>query len=291
MSARGPSETQMVRLGASSRPTILDGVRFVRDRGGEESGGLPRLAAQQGTGPLECVTWNIHRARGADGCVDPARIADVLRDEVVVDRAPDFLALQEADAECPPHTGLLDIDRISGETGLRCLHDSDRLRWGPQSHGFLGTILFLHPEFDVLWSDLIDLPGHCHRGAVVAEVRRGAGPVRVVTTHLSLSQALRMVQMRIIGQYLRRRPPMQTILMGDLNEWRPWGGLAMSPRLTQLRFDGPTRATFPARWPVLPLDRILSDRPGAVTDGVAVTGPGIRAASDHLPLRARVTVG
>ena len=29
-----------------------------------------------------CVSWNIHRGRGNDGVVDPARTARVLRDEV-----------------------------------------------------------------------------------------------------------------------------------------------------------------------------------------------------------------
>lgn len=222
--------------------------------------------------------------------MDPDRVADVLSREALSAVSPDILSLQEADTECPPHAGLLDIARIERDSGLRCLHDEDRLRWGPESHGFLGTILFLHPGFDVLWTDLVDLPGHCHRGAVIAEVQRGEATVRIVTMHLSLSQPLRMVQMRIVGQYLRRRPAMQTILMGDLNEWRPWGGLALSSRLTYRRFSGPARATFPARWPLLPLDRILSDRAGAVTGAAALTGPGLRAASDHLPLRARVAI-
>jgi len=240
---------------------------------------------------LECLTWNIHRARGADRHVDPDRVASVLKDDVLGQVRPDILSFQEADTDCPPHAGLLDIARIERDTGLRCLHDSERLRWGPASSGFLGTVLFLDPGFDLLWSDLVDLPGRCHRGAVVAEVERGGAQVRIVTTHLSLSQSLRMVQMRIIGQYLRRRPAMQTIIMGDLNEWRPWGGLALSPKLTYRRFSGPAPATFPAKRPFLPLDRILTDKTGAVTGAKAMTGPGLRMASDHLPLRGRVAIG
>lgn len=200
------------------------------------------------------------------------------------------LALQEADTECPPHAGILDLPRIAAATGLRHLHDTDAMRWGVQSHGFLGTILFVDPAVQVAATQVIDLPGHCHRGAVVAELVCDAVPVRIITAHLSLSQPLRAVQMRIIAQYLRRQPEMQNILLGDLNEWRPWLGLAFAPRLLGRRFDGAVRRTFPAQYPLLPLDRILSDRAGAVRDLHALDSAAIRAASDHLPLSGQVTV-
>jgi len=38
------------------------------------------------------------------------------------------------------------------------------------------------------------------------------------------------------------------------------------------------------------MDRVLSDTPRGVAAARALTGPLIRAASDHLPLRARVHV-
>ena len=240
---------------------------------------------------IACVTWNIHRARGQDGVIDPERVAHVLVQDVCPQGSHEILALQEADTETPPHAGILDLARIEAQTGLSHVHRDPAMRWGTQSHGFLGLILFLHPAFEIVAQDVIDLPGYCHRGAVVSEVLREGVPLRIMTTHLSLSQALRVVQMRIIGQYLRRRPQMQTILLGDLNEWRPWGGLALSPRLVGVRLSGPVRPTFPARRAILPLDRILSDRVGAVTGLRSIDTPGIRAASDHLPLSARVRVG
>ncbi len=243
----------------------------------------------EGDASLDCVTWNIHRARGGDGKVDADRIARVLASEVVAHR-PCLLSLHEADGETPPHAGLLDLARIEAETGLRALPD-ETLRWSPSSHGFLGTILFLRAGIEVLDRRIVDLPGRCHRGAVVVDAATEGRRFRVVATHLSLSQMLRAVQMRVIGQLLFRLPPMQTILMGDLNEWRPWGGLAFSPALVGRRFHGTARATFPVSRPILPLDRILSDVPGSVTDTTVLQGPGILAASDHRPLRARVTLG
>lgn len=242
------------------------------------------------TADTTCATWNIHRARGQDGRVDPDRVAEVLIRDVSPAGRHEILALTEADDETPPHAGILDLDRIETATGLRHVHRDRSMRWGDSSHGFLGAILFLHPDFTVEARAVLDLPGHCHRGAVIVEVLRDGTPLRIVTTHLSLSQPLRMAQMRILGQYLFRQREMQTVLLGDLNEWRPWGGMALSRALTGVSFHGPVRRTFPASRPLLPLDRILSDRPGAVGQMQVIDTPGVRAASDHLPLSARVRV-
>ncbi|MEM6693246.1 MAG: endonuclease/exonuclease/phosphatase family protein [Pseudomonadota bacterium] len=239
---------------------------------------------------LSCATWNIHRARGTDGRVDPGRIVDAIGGHL----APlnlDILALQEADEECRPHAQLVDVSAIAKELGLGYCHDTPELRWGPDSSGFLGTILFVHPRFDRQHADVIDLPGHCHRGAVSVEVSDSDDrSFRILSAHLSLAQPLRVIQMRIIGQYLRRRPPMQTLFLGDLNEWRPWGGLMFSRRLVGTDFKGPARATFPSQKPFLPLDRIMTDRPNALSEVRAMQNKAFVAASDHLPLTACVTL-
>ncbi|MEM6372910.1 MAG: endonuclease/exonuclease/phosphatase family protein [Pseudomonadota bacterium] len=237
---------------------------------------------------LRCTTWNVHRAKGSDGQVDPTRVVDVI-ERVLAPRNLDILALQEADGECRPHASILDVDRIARITGLTSVHDT-ALRWGSQSDGFLGTILFLSPTLTRTHADILDLPGHCHRGAVSVETLFGPRPLRIMSTHLSLSQPLRIVQMRIIGQYLSRRPPMQTVLLGDLNEWRPWGGLMFQRHLVGTTLRGPARRTFPSAWPVLPLDRVMTDGEGQVQQVSAISTPATAAASDHLPLEAIVTV-
>lgn len=249
----------------------------------------PPAKARYDDRELRCATWNVHRARGSDGRVDPARIRSAIA-RSLVPGAPDVLALQEADGECRPHSRILDVAGIAEDTGLRWQHDCAAMRWGPLSDGFLGTIVFLHPRFERSHRDVIDLPGHCHRGAVVVEAMSGETPFRVISMHLSLSQPLRVVQMRIIGQYLRRRPAMQTILLGDFNEWRPWGGLMFHPRLLGARFHGPSRRTFPSHRPLLPLDRILTDRCGSVRGVKVMDSPILRAASDHLPVSGIVAL-
>ncbi|WP_299654595.1 endonuclease/exonuclease/phosphatase family protein [uncultured Tateyamaria sp.] len=239
-------------------------------------------------GQLRCATWNVHRAKGRDGKVDPHRVVDAI-DQGLAPLNMDILALQEADGECRPHARIFDMQDIAARTGLEYIHDP-AMRWGSDSDGFLGTILFLAPSLPRLHADLIDLPGHCHRGAVAVETRCGNRPVRIMSTHLSLSQPLRIIQMRVIGQYLRRRPQMQTILLGDLNEWRHWGGLMFNRRLVGTALRGPVRPTFPSTRPLLPLDRIMTDAPGEVHQMRAVKTPKIAVASDHLPLEAIVTV-
>jgi endonuclease/exonuclease/phosphatase family metal-dependent hydrolase len=239
---------------------------------------------------LSITSWNIHRGRGEDGVIDPARTADVLSREVVAEPA-DMLVLQEADEERPPHRGILDLADIEARTGLRHVHGDRTGRWGDESHGFLGVIFLAGAGIEVEELALLDLPGHCHRGAVILDIRKDGCPLRIVGTHLSLSQMLRIAQMRTLGQHLFRRSARPTVLCGDLNEWRPWGGLALSRRITGLQLAGPAPATFPVRRPVLPLDRVLVTPPARVVEARVLDGPGIRMASDHRPLRAEIVLG
>lgn len=238
---------------------------------------------------LRCATWNIHRAKGSDGEFNPTRVLEAIEAEL----APlglDILALQEADEERRPHAGILDVNRIADITGLEYTQQAPALRWGPDSGGFLGSILFLSNKLRQTHADVIDLPGHCHRGAVTIETSLNDRPLRIITTHLSLSQPLRIVQMRTIGQYMRRRPAMQTLMLGDFNEWRPWGGWMFHRRIVGTKMRGPAPGTFPSRLPILPLDRILTDVPGTLTEVRILRSARLVRASDHLPLTGVVTL-
>lgn len=243
---------------------------------------------------LHCLTWNLHRCRGQDGRVDPARTASALCD--LVAQAPvDLLVLTEADEECAPFRGLLDLEAVTAATGLVSAHGDPALRWGPESHGFLGAVVLHRPDWELVAGHLLDLPGHCPRGAAILTFRAAGLTLRVVAAHLSLGQPLRIVQMRAFGQYLARQADLPTLLIGDLNEWRPWGGVALSRGLLGRRFAGPVRRSFPSAAPVLPLDRLMAAPGGGVAAEVvsaeAVSSATLRRVSDHLPLRARVTLG
>ncbi len=239
---------------------------------------------------LTCTSWNIHRAKGQDKRRDPQRTVDVLLAEVLA-QGTAILALQEADEQDDPQRGFLDIPRIERETNLRYVQAARRHRWGVHSHGFFGVVLFFGADVQIEDMVLLDLPGLCHRGAIVADASFAGVRFRVVATHLSLGQPARIAQMRVIGQHLHRRSPRQTLLIGDLNEWRPWGGLALSSGVVGLRLRGPARRSFPVGLPLLPLDRIMTSAPGDVRNMRVLDGPGIRIASDHRPVTAQVRLG
>lgn len=247
----------------------------------------PDPSRTDGTDAVHCISWNIHRGLGNDGRLDAARTMEVLRSEVWRP-GTDALFLQEADEERPPHRGILDVARIEATTGLRHIHADLASRSSPHSHGFNGVVAYLHPDFTIEAVRLIDLAGLCPRGAVVVDVQRAGRTLRFVATHLSLSQILRVGQMRTISQHLRRFDARPVILCGDLNEWRPWGGFAFSRHVLGDGFKGPVRATFPVKRPCLPLDRVLANAPCIVDRFQVLDGPGIRMASDHRPITARV---
>lgn len=236
---------------------------------------------------FSCVTWNVHRCCGNDGVVDPDRTFETLRDEVW-QTGCDALVLTEADADGPPYPSLLNVAEVEDMCGLRSVHTQASHKWADGSAGFVGIIAFLHPEFEVQSVTVLDLPGRVHRGAVVVEAARGGVQMRIIATHLSLLQPLRWAQMRLISQHIERKQNMATVLVGDLNEWRPWGGMAFSHRRFGVAFEGPAKATFPVRWPMLPLDRVLTHGNAQVASIEVLDGPKIRMASDHRPLAAKI---
>jgi endonuclease/exonuclease/phosphatase family metal-dependent hydrolase len=241
------------------------------------------------TPSLGLATWNIHRTRDAQGRCDARRIVRLIAGDARLGGA-DILSLHEAEQEQPPYAGFPELAALGAATGLHSVHAQAGTRWGADSQGFLGTILMLRAPLAADRVHLVDLPGHYPRGAVVADVTGGPVPFRVVATHLSLLQALRMVQMRTLAQLLHRLPPLPLVVMGDLNEWRPWGGWALHRRIAGRPLHGTACATFPARAALLPLDRILCDQPHALHGTTALRDAPYRLASDHLPLIARLSL-
>lgn len=237
---------------------------------------------------IDCVTWNVHRGRGNDGQFDPERVHFAIESEIAP-LGPHILALQEADLETLPQAGFLDIERIGAAVGLDYVHGDAAMRRDPTSSGFFGSVLFLHSEFEITASHVVDLPGHWHRGAVAVETLWRGEAVRIVTGHFSRLDLIRMAQMRTLGQFILRRPEMPTVLMGDINDWRYWRAPSLRRTIVGRRFMGPRRPTFPMDRPFLPLDRIMSDVSGAVAKVRVLDGPAIRVGSDHRPLWGRIS--
>src|SRR5262249_35523154 len=108
---------------------------------------------------------------------------------------------------------------------------------------------------------------------------------RVIAAHLGLLRRSRMDQMMALLRAFNDLPPMNTILLGDLNEWRRRRPSALE--ILEPTFGpAPTVSSFPSRRPLLPLDCIFGWPNGLIVDIAAHDTPLARKASDHLPLTA-----
>lgn len=222
--------------------------------------------------PLAVATYNVHRCVGRDGKRDPERILAVLRE-----LDADVMALQELEWEADTALDLLaefarrlDCTGIAGPTLL-------------ERSGHYGNALLTRlPVRDLRRVDL-SIPGREPRGALDVVLAAPRGRLRVIATHLGLAPGERRHQVRRILALIAPVKPEAVVLMGDLNEWFLWG---RTLRWLRAHFGrAPAPATFPARFPILALDRIWVE-PRVLRRALHAHATALaREASDHLPVR------
>jgi len=225
---------------------------------------------------LAVATYNVHGCVGIDRREDVARIAEVLR---ALDA--DAIALQEL--RWQPAQALHVLEDLAARLGYTPLAGPTLLR--PDGH--YGNALLTRLPVAAQRLEDLSVPGREPRGALAAELRTAAGPVTLIATHLGLAPGERRRQMqRLLA--LVRKSAKPVVLLGDLNEWFLWG---RPLRWLRAHFGRtPAPATFPARWPLIALDRIWVE-PAGVLERVEVhAAPPAREASDHLPLRATLAL-
>lgn len=128
----------------------------------------------------------------------------------------------------------------------------------------------------------LNVRGREPRGILIAHCDWQGEKQQVAVTHLGLRPGERRDQVRRLVACLDSEPTRPLILMGDFNECLFCG---RPLRWLHRRFGRTgSPATFPSRWPLLRLDRIMSDQPAR-----AFKTPLAREASDRLPLIARYT--
>lgn len=132
------------------------------------------------------------------------------------------------------------------------------------------------------------------RGLLHCEVqpKEWSVPLVCLCAHLNLREPDRQKQYQTIHEYINTHinPDYPLILAGDFNDWRQRSddGLGKALGLTDVFFDCKnTPKTFPARLPVLSLDRIYI-RHLSVCSAQPLTGLPWQKLSDHLPLMATV---
>jgi endonuclease/exonuclease/phosphatase family metal-dependent hydrolase len=233
------------------------------------------------TTPLELsvASYNIHKGVGTDRRRDLARTA-----AVIAEIGADILALQEADTRFGKRKGLLDLDSIRRDLGLIAVP----LDGVGAAHGWHGNLLLVRNALVQEVHQLI-LPGLEPRGAMVSDLIIAGQPLRIVNVHLGLLPLSRAAQAQALIDKIAQLEARPTLLLGDLNEWRK-SSTAMQTLGTQFQIAD-ARPSFPSRYPVLALDRMMITHHGDLRDMMAHDSPLSRRASDHLPIKATLHLG
>lgn len=115
--------------------------------------------------------------------------------------------------------------------------------------------------------------------------------VHAICVHLGLREAHRQLQLGLLCELVASLPPQATVIVaGDFNDWR----LRADALLTEqglheafVRHRGRAARSFPARWPLLRLDRIYV-RNGRTCDPRVLSTRPWSHLSDHAPLAVQV---
>ncbi len=228
---------------------------------------------------VSVASYNIHKCLGTDGRFDPDRVLAVL-----LELDADVIALQEADMRFGDRRGLLDLAALHLRGGYSAVTDVG-LR--ETSHGFHGNVVLYRDGF-VKAVRRIKLPGLEPRGAIVVDLDLTGGSLRVIAAHLGLLKRSRSRQIAVILKAAQPSHHRPVIVLGDMNEWRI--GANSSLKLFSPHF-GPVHsaaASYPARYPVWSLDRVLASPEIVVRDVLVHDSLLARVASDHLPIKAMI---
>jgi endonuclease/exonuclease/phosphatase family metal-dependent hydrolase len=96
------------------------------------------------------------------------------------------------------------------------------------------------------------------------------------------------LQWRRLLEHVGIDPTPTLVLLGDFNHWRRRDGALADVR--ERLGETPALRTFPSRRPIFALDRLWLQPRNALI-GVRVVATRLaRAASDHLPLRAEISL-
>ena len=227
---------------------------------------------------IRVATYNVHECVGSDGRHDPDRIA-----KVVVELDADIVALQEF--TYPASVALENRSPVTLTTlgSYECALGPTRQT---RKQECFGNALFTrHPIVDVHRIDL-SMERREPRGALAATVKVGETLVHVLAAHLGLRIHERRFQVRQILEYLDSVRNALFVVLGDFNDWLP--GRSVVHVLDHRLGKPPRPASFPARRPIVALDRIWVHPTAALRRVFTHATPTARLASDHLPVVADI---
>ncbi|HSB12745.1 MAG TPA: endonuclease/exonuclease/phosphatase family protein [Blastocatellia bacterium] len=233
---------------------------------------------------IRVVTYNIHRCRGLDRRVRPARIVDVLRE-----MDADIIALQEV---VSLRGGAREKDQarfISEEMGMTCAVGGTRIHNG----GIYGNVVLTRLPLVESRNYDISVHGREQRGCMRADISaNGSGLLHVFNVHLGTAFIERRHQGRkLVNNAILNNEELSgaRILVGDFNEWtRGLTTRLLATHLTSadIRTHLLRSRTYPGVLPLLHLDHVYFDNSLELEAMTLHKSRTAIVASDHLPLIA-----
>nr|WP_176526759.1 endonuclease/exonuclease/phosphatase family protein [Rhizobium subbaraonis] len=237
------------------------------------------FSANRDGGDTVIASYNVHKCVGVDRKFDPDRVAAVISE---IDA--DVIAIQEADKRFGARSGLLDLTALERDCGLIPV---PIMTHSTSGHGWHGNMLMIR-KGTVLNVRQLKLPGVEPRGALVVNFDFPNGRLRVVAAHFGLLKRSRQLQAKAVLASVAQEEEMPTVLIGDLNEWRVGRRSSLSPLAPVFDPAAGAVPSFPSRFPVLALDRVLGHPHDLVAAVEVHDSPLARVASDHLPIKAHI---
>ncbi|MBA3819768.1 MAG: endonuclease/exonuclease/phosphatase family protein [Deltaproteobacteria bacterium] len=229
---------------------------------------------------LRVMTYNIRNGRGIDDRVDLDRIA-----EVIAAFDPDVVALQEVDVG-RARSGSVDQASYLAKRLAMSASFAACIERGSDRYG-IATL----SRLPVRETRQLSLPHQAQRRrseprcALLTRLAWDAAgsDLDVVNTHLSIMPGERPAQAAKITAEVAGD---ELVIAGDFN-CTPWSR-SFKTLCCGLRSAAGASRSWPARFPLLPLDHILFRGPlSVIRAGTWTAGPA-RRASDHLPVFAEL---
>ena len=233
---------------------------------------------------LRIATYNIHKCRGMDGRLRPARIARVLRE-----LDADIIGLQEvlsiSNGSPEEDQARFLAEALEMESGVGAIRS---LRGGV----YANVTLTRYPILSLCTHDL-SVAGREPRGCVRTDIDiAGRLVLHLFNVHLGTAYRERHHQGRmLIGDEVVCHPeiPGPRVVLGDFNEWmRGLTSELLSTRLEcpDIRLHLQRTRTYPGLFPFMHLDHIYHDPALRLERLVLHRSRTALIASDHLPLVA-----
>ena len=219
---------------------------------------------------LRIASYNVHGCVGCDAREDAARVGAVINE-----LGCDTVGLQEVNQ----------LSALARATGLTAVEGVPHL-W---HHRHVGNALLTRRRVLAVRHHEYGLPGCEPRAALDVDLEVAGERVRVVVTHLGVPPAERRYQVKQLLGLIRHTPAHEpVVVLGDINEWLPLGRPLRW--MHALLGRSPAERSFPSRWPLFALDRVWVRPRHALLSFAAHRSALAAVASDHLPVKAVISM-